>query len=171
MRADRARLYMACEINPNDQRGVLQHPKHHTIPHTNNFIRSYSTVCHNFAYAARYYDHKPLQYSLIARHKLTTRNLIWSGTSLEWGQWNQWIIERSSRQQQWDSLFLITNQVQKACGRVDNVIIHYDLMATIQQKQNINSPQTEWHCTISKVVPLLPWTTVVLRNTKPCINK
>jgi len=34
-------------------------------------------------------------------------------------------------------LFLITNQVQKACGRADNVIIHYDLVATIQQKQNI----------------------------------
>jgi len=34
-------------------------------------------------------------------------------------------------------LFLITNQVQKACGRADNVIIHCDLVASIQQKQNI----------------------------------
>ena len=39
------------------------------------------------------------------------------------------------RPQQWDLLFLITHQVQKACVRADNVIIHYDLVATIQQSK------------------------------------
>ena len=52
--------------------------------------------------------------------------------------------------------------------RADNVIIHYDLVATIQQKQNIKLTSNGvalYNFQGNKVVSLLPWTTVALRNT------
>ena len=65
-------------------------------------------------------------------------------------------------------MFLITHQVQKACGRADNV-----LMATIQQKQSIKLTSNGvalYNFQGNKVAPLLPWTTVALRNTMAIAN-
>jgi len=70
-------------------------------------------------------------------------------------------------------LFLITHQVQKGCGRADNVIIHYDLVATIQQKQNVKLTSNGvalYNFQGNKVAPLLPWTIVALRNTMAITN-
>jgi len=66
-------------------------------------------------------------------------------------------------------LFLTTHQVQKACGWADNAIIHYDLVATIQQEQNIKLTSNGvalYDFQGNKVAPLLPWTTIALRNTR-----
>jgi len=56
----------------------------------------------------------------------------------------------------------------------DNVIIHYDLVATIQQKQNMKLTSNGvalYNFQGNNVVPLLPWTTVALRNTIAIANR
>jgi len=57
---------------------------------------------------------------------------------------------------------------------VDNIIIHYDFVATIRQKQNIKLTSNGvalYSFQGNKVVPLLPWTTVALRNTMAIANR
>ena len=70
--------------------------------------------------------------------------------------------------------FLITHQVQKACWWADNVLIHYDLVATIEQKKNLKLTSNGvalYNFQGNKVVSLLPWTTVALRNTMAIANR
>jgi len=65
-------------------------------------------------------------------------------------------------------------QIRKACGMADNVIIHYDLVATIRQKQNIKITSNGvalYDIQGNKAAPLLPWTTVALRNTMAIANR
>jgi len=70
-------------------------------------------------------------------------------------------------------LFLIKSK-KHAGGRADNVIIHYDLMATIQKKQNVKLTSNGvalYNFQGNKVAPLLPWTTIALKNTMSTANR